>query len=237
MTTTTITLDVRGTAMPVYEASPDSPNGAAVVVIQEAFGVNSHIEDVTRRFAALGYHAVAPHLFHRLDRQVVPYEDPSYVGLLEQLDDDEMLADVDAAVAHLNGLGFANEKIALVGFCMGGRVSFLVAARRRLGTCVGYYGGGIAVQRRANLPALLDQATHFSTSWLGLFGEEDPHIPMEEVEQVRTALLGAPVESNVLTFSGAGHGFNCDDRAAFHPEAARAAWDHTTQWLARTLRV
>jgi carboxymethylenebutenolidase len=209
--------------------------GAAVIVVQEAFGVNSHIKDVTRRFASLGYRAMAPHLFHRLDRTIVSYDDPSFVELVEQLDDDEILVDIDATISHLNSSGLDNDRIAIVGFCMGGRVSFLVAANRRLSTAVGYYGGGIAVSRRLNLPALIDRASGLLAPWLGIFGEADPNIPVEEVEALRLALAHAQVETEVISYPEAGHGFNCDDRAAHHPEAAAAAWSRTVDWLSRGL--
>lgn len=235
MNCTTIVLNTTDGDMPVYEAVPAAPNGRAVIVVQEAFGVNSHIEDVTRRFADLGYHAVAPHLFHRFNRQSAAYDDPSYVELLNQLSDTEMLADMDATISHLNSAGYPDNRIAVVGFCMGGRVSFLVSAYRRLGTSVGFYGGGIAVQRRPNLPGLVELGPGLRTSWLGLFGEDDPHIPMEEVDSIRAAVAAATVTTDVHTFAGAGHGFHCDDRAAFHPEASSAAWALTLQWLDRHL--
>lgn len=231
----TTSLTTADGVMPLYDAIPTEPNGRAVIVVQEAFGVNGHIEDVTRRFAALGYRAVAPHLFHRLSRQSAAYDDPSYAELLNQLNDQEMLADVDAAVAHLNSAGYSDDRIAIVGFCMGGRVSFLIAAFRSLGTAVGYYGGGIAVSRRPNLPALVELGPSLRTSWLGLFGDEDPHIPKEEVDGIRAALAAAVVDTSVHTFAGAGHGFHCDDRPAFHPEASAAAWALTLEWLDRHL--
>lgn len=231
METRTISIGVDGSSMPVYEARPDAPNGAGIVVIQEAFGVNGHIEAVTRRFADLGYLAVAPHLFHRLDRTQAAYDDPSYVDLLEQLRDEQMLRDVEGALGVLARDGVVAARAAVVGFCMGGRVSFLVATHHQLGAAVGYYGGGIAVSRRANLPALADRAAGMKTPWLGIFGEADPHIPLDEVESIRAALAASPVPTEVLTYPDAGHGFNCDDRPAFHPGAASAAWSKTTQWL------
>jgi carboxymethylenebutenolidase len=235
MNSTTITLHTEGGEMPVYEVLPDTPNGCAVIVVQEAFGVNSHIEDVTRRFGALGYRALAPHLFHRLSRQFAAYDDPSYVELLNQLSDPEMLADIDAVLDHLDAESYPASGIAIVGFCMGGRVSFLVAAHRTLGAAVGFYGGGIAVSRRPNLPALVESGAGLRTPWLGLFGAEDPHIPLEEVDSIREAVSVAPVDTEVHTFEGAGHGFHCDDRPAFEPTASAAAWALTLQWLDRHL--
>src|SRR5438309_11928320 len=102
--------------MPLYEATPDGDARGAVVVIQEAFGVNPHIEDVTRRFAGAGYHAVAPEMFHRTGGGIVDYGDfgaivPHFVGIG---DDNAILADVDAALDYLRGLGFADRRIGIV---------------------------------------------------------------------------------------------------------------------------
>src|SRR5207248_6472254 len=128
--TATHTLKTSDGDMELYEAMPDSPPSQAVIVIQEAFGVNDHIRDVTRRFADAGYHAVAPALFHRAGGGVAEYGDMErVVKLFAGVSDDAFLDDVDAAVAHLGGAGFGPERIGIVGFCMGGRVTFLVAAR------------------------------------------------------------------------------------------------------------
>src|SRR3954471_24313163 len=115
METRTITLTTADGPMDLYEAVPETPNGGAVVVIQEAFGVNDHIEDVTRRFAAEGYRAVAPHIFHRSGGGTAPYDDFSKVlPLFEGLTDDGLLMDVDAAVAHLNEGGISSPQVGVV---------------------------------------------------------------------------------------------------------------------------
>ena len=123
--------------MDVYEATPDGRAARAVVVIQEAFGVNEHIQDVTRRFAAEGYHAVSPALFHRSGGGTIDdYDNLDFTKLLalfEGVTDDGILVDVDAAVGVLTDAGFQPEAIGIVGFCFGGRVTFLTAARRVLG--------------------------------------------------------------------------------------------------------
>src|SRR5688572_24486704 len=111
--------------MRLYEAVPEGGAKRAVIVIQEAFGVNDHIEDVTRRFADAGYHAVAPALFHRAGGGTAPYGDfDKVLPLYEGLTDEGILIDVRAAVDHLHGAGFDDGSIGIVGFCMGGRVTF-----------------------------------------------------------------------------------------------------------------
>ena len=137
--------------------------------------MNPHIEDVTRRFAAAGYHAVAPDMFHRTGGGVVDYGD--FGAVIEHFigigSDDAILADVDATLDYLRGLGFADRQIGIVGFCFGGRVSFLVAprsarsARRSASTAAASSPPASRSSRRSSTGA----ATHADTPWLGLFGD------------------------------------------------------------------
>jgi carboxymethylenebutenolidase len=230
------TLDTADGPMRLYEAAPDGAS-RAVVVVQEAFGVNSHIEDVTRRFADAGYHAVAPDFFHRAGGGTADYGDWDAVMKLfgSVSGDDAVLADVDTALGHLRTSGFADDHIAIVGFCFGGRVSFMVALERSLGAAVGFYGGGIVTGRFPQFPTLVDRVGELQTPWLGLFGDEDASIPVDDVEALRTALNGSPVDSEIVRYAGAGHGFHCDVRDAYHEEAAADAWTRTLDWFARHL--
>jgi carboxymethylenebutenolidase len=234
MQTGDVTLDTADGPMRAYEARPDGDRPAtAVVVIQEAFGVNDHIEDVTRRAADEGMHAIAPALFHRAGGGTAPYDDFSKVlPMFEGLTDDGILMDVDAAVAHLHSLGYDDRSIGIVGFCMGGRVTFLVAAERALGAAVGFYGGGIVTGRFPQFPTLIDRSANLKTPWLGLFGDADSGIPVEDVEQLRATLdETAPVPHEIVRYPGAEHGFNCDRRPSYHPEAAADAWQRTFAWF------
>jgi carboxymethylenebutenolidase len=203
-----------------------------VVVVQEAFGVNSYIEGVTDRFAEAGFDAVAPHLFHRAGGGTAPYDDfAKVIPLYEGLTDDGILMDVDAAVAQLAASGIDARSTGIVGFCMGGRATFLVAAERSLGASVGFYGGGIVTGRFPQFPPLVDRAGSLRTPWLGLFGDEDASIPVEDVETLRTALEAAPVDTEIVRYAGAEHGFNCDMRPSFHAEAAADGWKRTLAWF------
>lgn len=233
MTDTTLTLATADGPMACFEATPDADARGAVVVIQEAFGINDHIQDVTRRFAAAGYHAVAPALFHRAGGGTADYEDfGAVIPLFEGVTDDGVLVDVDAAIAHLHEVGFIDRRIAVVGFCFGGRVSFLVAARRGLGAAVGFYGSGIVTAGGLGFPTLLDEVATLSTPWLGLFGDDDASIPVADVEVLREHLEEAPVAGEVLRYAGAPHGFHCDRRPDhYRPEAAADAWARTLTWL------
>jgi carboxymethylenebutenolidase len=220
--------------MEVYRAKPDGEAKAAVIVIQEAFGVNEHIMDVTRRFANEGYHAVAPHIFHRAGGGTAPYDDFSKVlPLFAGLDDAKLLDDVDATVAALDEHGFPAARIGIVGFCMGGRITFLVAARRALGAAVGFYGGGIVTARFPQFPALVGEAPGLQTPWLGLFGDKDESIPVDDVETLRRTLDEATtVDHEIVRYAEAGHGFHCDARPDHYDEAsAHDAWARTIAWF------
>jgi carboxymethylenebutenolidase len=219
------------TDTPIFEAAEQGVPKGAVVVIQEAFGVNDHIEDVARRFAAEGYRAVAPHLFHRSGDPVIPYEDfdraKEHIGQLTEVGISE---DLNTAYAHLHEDGFDDERIAVVGFCMGGTVAFIEAHDLELGAAVTFYGGGIA-EGRFGVPALRDLAPELKTPWLGLYGDQDKGIPVEQVEQLREAAARAPVDTEIVRYAEAGHGFHCDARSAYHEPSARDAWSRTLAWL------
>jgi len=233
MDTRTLRLDVPDGTMPLYEALPEGPARGAVVVVQEAFGVNGHIEDVTRRFAAAGYHAVAPHLFHRTGAPTFGYDDVSLVmPHMVALTDAGLLADVEAAVGHLHAAGWTDRQIGIVGFCMGGRVTFLVAGHLALGGAVGFYGGGIVTPRSEAMPALLALVPSLRTPWLGLFGDADTGIPVEDVERLRDELAaGADVDTAIVRYPDAEHGFHCDARPSYDEAAATDGWARTLAWL------
>jgi carboxymethylenebutenolidase len=223
--------------MDLYESLPDGKPLGAVIVIQEAFGVNDHIQDVTRRFGAAGYRAVAPTLFHRAGGGTAPYTDFTKVmPLFKGVTDDAIMIDVDATLAHLRAQGFADDRIAIVGFCMGGRVTFLVATRRKLGAAVGFYGGAIVSARRPGFQPLIGDAPKLATPWLGLFGDADASIPVEDVETLRETLAReARVPSLIVRYPGAEHGFHCDVRPSYKEDAAKDAWARTLDWLRRHL--
>jgi carboxymethylenebutenolidase len=232
---TTVTLTTPDGDMDLYDVEPTGEARAAVVVVQEAFGVNPHIEDVTRRVAGAGYRAVAPHFFHRTGDPVIEYGDfdkimPQFAGLSEA----GVLNDIDAAIAHLGQAGFAPARIGVVGFCMGGTVAFLASVRRPLGAGVTFYGGGVT-EGRFGMPSMVDLAPELQTPWLGVFGDEDQGIPVEQVEALRAVLPGAPLDTQIVRYAGAGHGFHCDMRPDYHEEAAKDAWNRTLDWFERHL--
>jgi carboxymethylenebutenolidase len=152
--------------------------------------------------------------------------------MFTDLNDTGLLVDVDATVAHLAGAGWSATQTGIVGFCMGGRVAFLVAARRRLGAAVSFYGGGIVTGRFPQFPPLIGEAAGLQTPWLGLFGDEDESIPVEDVEQIRTSAATATVATEVVRYPDAGHGFHCDVRPDHYDASAAAdGWSRTLAWF------
>lgn len=232
VTTRTVELTTGDGPMRCFEARPPDGGDRAVLVVQEAFGVNPYIQRVTERLAEEGYDAVAPHFFHRAGGGTASYDDfASVLPLYEGLTDEGILADIDATLGHLIGLGHQAADIGLVGFCFGGRVSFLAAARRTLGAAVGFYGGGIVTARFPQFPPLIGEASTLQTPWLGLFGDEDGGIPVEDVEALRVALQNAPVDTEIVRYAGAEHGFFCDERPAYNADASADAWPRTLAWF------
>jgi carboxymethylenebutenolidase len=231
-----VTLTTDDGPMRLYSCAPEGGAARSVIVIQEAFGVNDHIEDVTRRFADAGFQAVAPALFHRAGGGTAPYDDFERVfPLFEGLTDAGILMDVEAALSHLHDHGFHDDAIGIVGFCMGGRVTFLASLEHALGAAVGFYGGGIVSARFPQFPALLDRADELKTPWLGLFGDLDESIPVADVETLRTRLAELDVPTEVLRYATADHGFHCDVRPSFNAEAATDAWAQALAWFTEHL--
>src|SRR5438445_12134809 len=159
------------TPLSIHE--PDGPAKGGIVVIQEAFGVNDHIEDVAGRFAAEGWLAVAPHLFHRTGDPALGYGDLSVVmPHMQALTADGVLADVDAALDHLDHQGIPRQRTGVVGFCMGGTVTLLTSARRDVVAAVTFYGGGVT-EGRFGFGPLVEEASKLRAPWLGLYGDLD----------------------------------------------------------------
>jgi carboxymethylenebutenolidase len=232
------TLQTADGPMDVFEVVPEQKASRAVIVIQEAFGVNDYIRDVTRRFAAAGYHAVAPTMFHRAGGGTAPYDDFSKVmPLFRGVSDEGIVMDVDATIAYLREAGFDDRRIGIVGFCFGGRVTFLIATRRALGAAVGFYGGGIVTQRLPLFEPLIGEAARLATPWLGLFGDADGGIPIADVEQLREALdRETTVAHEIVRYPDAEHGFHCDRRSSYQEAAATDGWTRTLDWLRRHLQ-
>jgi carboxymethylenebutenolidase len=218
--------------MPCFLARP--AGGArlpAVLVIQEAFGLNAHIKDVAKRVAAEGYVALAPDLYWRGGKgRSVGYDElPAAIAMMQSLKEPEVVADVGSAIAYLGKQPFVRgDRIGITGFCMGGRVSYLVACELpdKIKAAVPFYGGGIPVDKTARLQAPV----------LAFFGEEDSFIPLEVVEQLKAAARQHGKRVEVVVYPKAGHGFFCNERGSYQPDAARDAWERTKKFLATHLQ-
>jgi carboxymethylenebutenolidase len=227
----TIELPVDSGTMGLYVAEPAGTAKGAIVVLQEAFGVNEHMRDVTDRFAAQGYLAVTPHLYHRSGDPELGYEDMTEViPFIMQLTVNDLEIDLQATLDHLRTRGFEGRQVAVIGYCMGGSVSFLAGCYWELGAAISFYGGGIT-QGRFGMPPLIDLAPTLQTPWLGLFGDLDPSIPTDEVEALRDAATRSSVPTEVVRYADANHGFSCDARDSYHESSAKDGFDRTIAWL------
>lgn len=222
--------------MDLYVALPAGEPRGGIVVIQEAFGVTAHIEQVCELLAAAGHVAVAPALFHRQDKHVFAYDDiPAVMPAMSALTLEALDADLDAAFGHLTALGFAPSQTGIVGFCMGGSVTLYAAGTRALGAAITFYGGGIA-KARFGMPAGLESGASLRSPWMGLYGDRDQGIPVDEVEQLRSVAAAADVDSEIVRYANGLHGFNCDDRPdVFDAEIAADARERMVAWFDRYL--
>ena len=215
---------------PLTVRRPATRVRGGVIVLQEAFGVNHHIVNLCDRLAAEGFVAVAPHLFHRTGDPTLGYEDfASIMPHIEKMTLAGVDADVDIAVATLEAGGIPPTSIGVTGFCLGGSITAYLAGTRRLGAAVTFYGGGI--RGRWFIPSQLELAPRFRTPWLGLYGDLDKGIPVDDVEALRSAAATAPVPTEVVRYADADHGFNCDERASFHAASATDAWSRMLDWF------
>lgn len=237
-----VDLKVPDGEMSTFNYKPDG-NGQspAVIVIQEIFGVNSHIQNVAHRFAEQGYYAVAPDLFHRSGRHVViEYANAQEgMGLRGQISDEGLEADLNAVVEHLkNQPDVDSSKIGIVGFCFGGRVAFYGSVKiSGITASAVYYGGGIVPREGspAGTPNLLDHAEN-ATPIIAFFGDQDQGIPVEHVKEIEGTLNRLGKDAEVTLYEGAGHGFFCDERGSYHEASAKDAWVKTLEFFGKHLK-
>ena len=225
-----IELKVSGSSpMAAYVARPaGGRRHPGLIVFQEAFGVNGHIRNVTDRFAAQGYVAIAPELFHRTAPAGFEgsYKDfPSVMPHYQAVTTEAAEADVRATYDWLHSSSHVEaSNISCVGFCMGGRVSFLANSVIPMRAAVCFYGGGIA-------PGLLDRAAKMHGPSLLIWGGLDKHILPEHRRAVTEALSAAHKSYVNVEFSAADHAFFCEERSAYEPNAARQSWALTLEFL------
>ncbi|PIM52502.1 carboxymethylenebutenolidase [Roseateles chitinivorans] len=249
VTAQTITTDVQGLdagpvsipvgdfKMPAYVAQPAGKKQAPVVlVVSEIFGVHEHIADVARRFAKLGYLAVAPDLFARQgDAKVYSDIAKLQTEIIQRTPDAQVLNDLDAAVAWAKGLGGNTARLGITGFCWGGRIVWLYAAHsRELKAGVAWYGR-LQGQTNAMTPKHpIDVAAQLHAPVLGLYGAQDNGIPVATVAAMQEALKqGGPAAkaSEFVVYPDAGHAFHADYRPSYRPDPAKDGWARCQAWF------
>lgn len=222
--------------MDVYIAAPALEKKLPVMIVfQEAFGVNSHIRDICRRFAKLGFLAAAPELFHRLGRHVeLDYSDrKAIMPYMGSLTNEMLMEDLRDTLDLLKKLPNADlSQVHSIGFCLGGFTSLLSATRFQFKACISFYGAGVVRAREGiGLTPFVEELEQIKTPSLLFFGEKDASIPPEDVNEIRVSLSKSPNKSSIQVFPEADHGFFCDERKSYHPEAAREAWSLVKEWV------
>ena len=229
-----IRIPVPGGDIPAYRAMPSEGRSFPVVlIVQEIFGVHEHIKDVCRRFAKLGYMAVAPELYAR-QGDVSKLSDIDEIRkVVSKVPDAQVLADLDAAVAWAKATQQGDvEKLGITGFCWGGRIVWLYAAySAQLKAGVAWYGRlvGKASDLQPKYP--IDVAASLKAPVLGLYGGNDQGIPLETIEQMRTALEAANSSSNIIVYPDTPHAFYADYRASYRKGAAEDGWKRLQAWF------
>ena len=211
-----------GHSLDAYVAEPAGKPRGASIVIQEIFGVNGHMRRVADNFAKEGYLAVTPALFDRVRPGIeigyTPEDVENGRNIRAEVKLEDTLQDLQAAIDEAKKSGL---KVGIVGYCWGGGLAFIAAARLKgLAAAVGYYGGLVAAHagEKPQVPTMLH------------FGEQDHSIPMSDVEKVKKAR--PDVTTHIYK---SGHGFNCDERGSFHPESAKLARERTIAFFRQHL--
>ncbi|HVZ43574.1 MAG TPA: dienelactone hydrolase family protein [Ramlibacter sp.] len=210
-------------------ALPPARKGPGIVLFQEIFGVNSHIQGVARQYALDGFVVLAPDLFWRSAHRVeLGYEGDDRnrgIEMMKQLQQPELEADIAATCSALRGRAETEgQSIGAVGYCLGGRLAYFAASMNQVDAAVSYYGGGIHDH--------LARAASITCPMQFHYAENDGGIPLEAVEKVRKTMEG---RADVFVYAKAQHGFNCWDRASYDPPSAALAHGRTLQFFAKEL--
>lgn len=234
-----VSIDVNGFRMPAYRSAPAGKTGLPVVlVVPEIFGVHEYIADVTRRLARQGYLAIAPELFVRQG-------DPSAYGeiakiqteIIAKVPDAQVMGDLDACVAWAGANGGDLNRMAITGFCWGGRIVWLYAAHQpRLKAGVAWYGRLAGAASALTPLHPLDLVSQYKAPVLGLYGGADTGIPLDSVERMKSALAqgsSAARASEFVVYPDTPHAFHADYRPSFRQGPAEDGWKRLLAWLQR----
>ena len=229
-----VTIVVKGVKVPVYRAQPEGKTNLPVVlVISEIFGVHEHIADVARRFAKLGYLALAPELFIRQG------DAKSYGAIAElmkevvsKVPDEQVMDDLDACVAWAGKNGGNIDKLGITGFCWGGRIAWLYAAHNpKVKAGVAWYGRLVGDKTTLAPRHPIDIANSLKVPVLGLYGGKDGGIPLDTVEQMKAALAKGNSKSELVVFPNSGHAFHADYRPSYVEADAKEGWKRCLDWF------
>lgn len=234
LSTATFHLTVDGQAVPVYRAAPEGRSGLPVLlVVSEIFGLHAHIADVARRFAKKGYLALAPDLFVRHGDASKPASIPELIrDIVSKTPDAEVMADLDACVAWAAANGGDTARLAVTGWCWGGRITWLYAAHNpRVKAGVAWYGKLTGAASALTPRHPVDIAASLTVPVLGLYGAKDSGIPLASVETMKAALAQGASKSAFVVYPDAGHGFYGDYRAGYVAADARDGFARTLAWF------
>jgi carboxymethylenebutenolidase len=241
ITTQSIAIANGDLAIAAHLAIPVEPGTyPAIIVIQEIFGVNAHIRDVTERIAKQGYVAIAPAIYQR---QAPGFETGYTMAGIEEgkrykaeTKTEELLSDLQATIDYLYRLPQVKPiGIGTIGFCFGGLVVYLGATLPEVKATSSFYGAGIVTGRPGSSQPALDCTSDIKGTLYAFFGEEDPSIPLSEVDQIEEALTNHQIPHRVFRYAGADHGFFCDQRASYDPASAQDAWEKVLELYKTTL--
>ena len=221
--------------MPAYRACPEKgENFPVVLVVQEIFGVHEHIKDVCRRLAKQGYLAIAPELYARQGDVSKLTDIQEIIGkVVSKVPDKQVMEDLDATVAWAKKSGGGNtDKLAITGFCWGGRIVWLYAAHNKdLDAGVAWYGRIVGTANDLQPKHPIDIAKDLQAPVLGLYGGADTGIPNDTVEQMKKALKEADKPSEIVLYPDTPHGFHADYRPTYRKEQAEDGWKRLLDWF------
>ena len=227
-----------GKEMDAYRAMPATGQGfGTILVVQEIFGVHAHIADLCRRFAKLGYYAIAPELYFRQgDPKSISDVQALLREIVAKVPDEQVMGDLDATVDFAKGEGKADTaKLGITGFCWGGRIVWLYAAHSAgLKAGVAWYGRVVGDSTPLTPKHPVDIVKDLKAPVLGLYGGADTGIPNDTVDRMRAALKdGSPAakKSQIDTYADTPHAFNADYRPSYRKEQAEDAWKKALAWF------
>jgi carboxymethylenebutenolidase len=233
-----VKIPVSGGEIPAYRAMPDRGRSFPVaLVVQEIFGVHEHIKDICRRFAKLGYLAVAPEMYARQgDVSKITNISEIIQKVVSKVPDSQVMSDLDATVAWAKSNKGDTSKVGITGFCWGGRIVWLYAAHSpNLDAGVAWYGRLVGNPNEMNPKHPVDVAGDLKAPVLGLYGAKDRGIPLDTVERMRQALKDskgkAANKSEIIVYPEADHGFHADYRPTYHGESAQDGWRRLREWF------